>query len=760
MDSLLTWDWMKPALDELPMLFIQKDTENNIIRVNRPTAKAMGVEPEDMANTPAHQWFSDQAGSYYQDDLEVISTRQPKLGILQMARTAGSKLHWIRSDKFPLFGTTGAVEGILVVSRDLSAVFDGGGWSGNEAKLREFLGCNPSLVFVLGESGTSTEFTGDASVLGPAAVDLFESRGENGAVPELARAFRTAAGRLQTDSDSEELEYELEENGETRVFLARAVRFDRNRRREVLFACWDRTQSRRREAELFETQTRLATIVESEPECVKVVSSSGILLDMNPAGLRMIEADALSEARGLSVFDLVMPEHRDKFQALHEHVIAGGSGVLEFEIIGLKGTRRWVETNAAPLCDRDGVGNKHIAITRDITEAKRAEAERSELEAQLRHVQKLESIGVLAGGIAHDFNNHLTAILANADFALGMLDADSPARESIDACVKSSRHAAEVCDQLLTYAGRQLVLPKPTNLSQLVEKSLKLLQLSISKSAELDIDLAPDLPAVNVDTSQIRQLLVNLVTNASEALHDSNGSIKLWTGIANHPAVGGNGTSRHGLVEYVFIEVKDDGCGMPSDILENIFDPFFTTKFTGRGLGLATVLGTVRGHGGFIETESSIGIGTRIRVHFPSVAAVAVEPTMIQDVHSDDLSGTILVVDDDPAVREIVARVLEYSGLTVLLADGGEAALALFAERAAEITAAILDHTMPGMRGSEVCARLRELRPDLPVLYSSGHPEELFGSNGSSTGPIAYLKKPYRPAELLSKLEQVMSMKQ
>jgi len=750
---------MQVVVDALPMLFFHKDTENRILRANKAVADLLGVTPEEMENTPTSQWYPDEAEAYYKDDLEVIRTGRPRLAIVEQLKVSETEKHWIRTDKFPHHDENGEVDGIVVFIHDLTADYHvREGDQTNDQKLRSILGTSPDVLFIIDQDGLCTELSGDEAVLGETGGGLSGKRVQDTVHGELALQLTSIAAKVCERGGTEEFEYSVQVGEKQRVYAAKATRFDREDRVGAMFACWDRTSANEREAELFETRNRLDTIVEAEPECVKVLSPAGLLIDMNPAGLRMVEADSFEQVRGRSVYDFVTPEHREAYFALHSRVIAGGSGVLEFEIEGLKGTRRWVETHAAPLRDRAGSQIKHIAITRDISEAKRAEADREALEAQVRHVQKLESIGVLAGGIAHDFSNHLTAILANADFALGTLDEGSVARESIDACIKSSKQAAETCEQLLTYAGRRLGVAQPTNLTDLVNRSLKLMKLSVSKRAELEVELAENLPAASVDSTQIQQLVINLVTNASEALNSGTGVIKVRTGVVDHQSTSSGSGAQPKMNRFVYIEVIDSGCGMSPETREKIFDPFFTTKFTGRGLGLATVAGTARGHEGFIDTESMLGLGTRIRVHFPVVAELAVEPKVVRELSEGNLSGTILIVDDDSAVREVVERILEYAGIAVMTAESGTAALELFATHSDEISAVVLDHTMPGMVGTEVCDQLRQINATVPVLFSSGHPEEHVLTEQTSTGPMAFLKKPFRPAELLSKLEELVSV--
>ncbi len=368
-----------------------------------------------------------------------------------------------------------------------------------------------------------------------------------------------------------------------------------------------------RTAELRATTAKLRTIVESEPECVKVVSADGVLEDMNAAGLEMIEADSIDQVRGRSVYSLIAEKHRDAFIDMNNRVIAGESCTLEFELDGLRGGKRLVETHAVPLPDPEGGPTRHLAITRDITARRAFEEEQARLENQLRQKQKLESIGVMAGGIAHDFNNILQVVVGNSEIALKLVG-DENARRCIEASYLAASDAAKLCDQMLTYAGRSRPDVEPVYLPELVKSIIELLNVSHSKNAELDIEFEDDVGIIEGDDAQLSQVIMNLVSNASEAIGTDAGRISVrvksvdldsdasgdeWIGAA--PPAGA----------YAGLVVSDTGCGMEAETRERIFDPFFTTKFAGRGLGLSSTLGIIQGHNGFLSVVSEPELSNR-----------------------------------------------------------------------------------------------------------------------------------------------------
>jgi PAS domain S-box-containing protein len=369
-------------------------------------------------------------------------------------------------------------------------------------------------------------------------------------------------------------------------------------------------------------------------------------------------------------------------------------------------------------------------------------------EEQMRNAQKLESLGVLAGGIAHDFNNLLVGVLGNAGLALLELPDDSPARQAIRDIEISAQRAAELTRQMLAYSGRGTFRVEPVDVSTLVEEMSQLLRRVISKQAQLSLHLDRALPAVVGDATQLRQVVMNLITNASDALDERQGTIRLETGVVQ--------ADRQMLAstyldeelpegEYVCIEVSDTGVGMDAATAARLFDPFFTTKFTGRGLGLAAVLGIVRGHRGAISLQSAPGKGTTFRVLLPAAQGVSAPTPAPPASTLARGSGRVLLVDDEEAVRGLARRVLERGGFDVVEAQSGEEALARYEERPDTVTAVVLDLTMPGLGGEATFHALRRTRPDLPIVLSSGYmPEE-----GDAFSGVAFLAKPYRPAELV-----------
>jgi len=426
------------------------------------------------------------------------------------------------------------------------------------------------------------------------------------------------------------------------------------------------------------------------------------------------------------------------------------------EVIGVVVVQSYDDPNLYTAGDLDLVSfvAENIAVG---IERKWGEDEREKLEAQVKHAQKLESLGVLAGGIAHDFNNLLTGILGNADLGLLSVGDSTPAHQAPGEIKKTAERAADLSRQMLAYSGRGSFLIETIDLNEVVREMGSLLEVSISKRALLVYELAEDLPPVVADTTQIRQVIMNLITNASDALGDADGAITMRTGVrACDRAYLGETYLDDQLPEgdYVFLEVEDTGSGMDEATMQRIFDPFFTTKFTGRGLGLAAALGIIRGHKGAVEVRSEVGRGTLFRVLFPMSdqprkarqAPVAAETTPAAN------GGTVLVVDDEQAVREVAGRMLEQAGFTVLRAADGFEALSLFGDRRDEIGCVLLDLTMPRKGGEETFRELKGMRQDVRVVISSGYSEQEVAERFAGEDVAGFVQKPYLYKTLVAKV--------
>jgi signal transduction histidine kinase/CheY-like chemotaxis protein len=438
-------------------------------------------------------------------------------------------------------------------------------------------------------------------------------------------------------------------------------------------------------------------------------------------------------------------ERTVELQAINDNLLKQSSQLQE-EIA----TRRAAEEELAA---------KNRQLEHEITTRKQAENERNKLENKMQQTQKLESLGVLAGGIAHDFNNILTSIVGNTDLAMMQLSPESPAREKLVSIEKAATRAADLAQQMLAYSGKGKFVIESIDLNQLVEEMGHMLEVSISKKAVLRYNLSRSLPAVNADATQIRQVVMNLVINASEAIGDRSGIIAISTGSLEctesylkdvwlaDPLPEGR---------YVFIEVADTGCGMDKETLARLFDPFFTTKFTGRGLGMAAVLGIIRGHHGAIKVYSEPGRGSNFKILLQASeqpAELFPPNPAVNDTWKG--SGTVLLVDDEETVRDIGSEMLQELGFEVVTATNGLEALDIYASRP-DIVLVLLDLTMPHMDGEQCFRELRLIDPNVAVVISSGYNELEVTQKFSGKGLAGFVQKPYRLAALREKLMKIL----
>jgi PAS domain S-box-containing protein len=493
------------------------------------------------------------------------------------------------------------------------------------------------------------------------------------------------------------------------------------------------------------TLRRLRAILESEPECVKLLAEDGTLVEMNPAGLAMIEADSAADVIGHDVAGLVVPAERDAFRAFTRQIFAGETGTTVFEIVGLRGTRRCMEMHATPLRDQDGRIIAALSVTRDITERVRAEDTRKRLEDQLRHAQKMEAVGQLSGGIAHDFNNILTVIIGNT----ALIEADTrlplALLEPVREVLQSAERASSLTRQLMMLSRQQPMQSRDLDLNDVVRTMTRMLERILGEDVRLRFDLAPHPLRVHADPNMLDQVLLNLAVNARDSM-PAGGQLAIETF-----AVEWRETIREG--SFAGVRVIDTGCGMAPGVVPHVFEPFFTTKDVGKGtgLGLATVYSILQQHNGWIDVESAPGTGSTFTFYLPQLGVEtrpAVRPPDIQAVPGG--RETILVVEDERSLRALVTNVLVQGGYTVLEASSGITALDVWSRHRNEIQLLLTDVVMPdGMSGLDLAKKLVRDRPDLRVIYTSGYSAEIAAREIQLRDGFNFLSKPYRPPDLL-----------
>jgi DNA-binding response OmpR family regulator/signal transduction histidine kinase len=403
-----------------------------------------------------------------------------------------------------------------------------------------------------------------------------------------------------------------------------------------------------------------------------------------------------------------------------------------------------------PVLDDEKQFTGAVCIVADVTE-------RKNFDRQLRDTAKLESIGVLAGGIAHDFNNLLTGILGNSSLMLETLPADAPETELANEIVKASESAADLTRQILAYSGKGRFVVKSVDLSAAALDTRAFVRRFIPGKVELVYQVASDLPTIQADQGQMQQLMMNLIINAAESFGEfGRGKVTVTTGTEHLDDSFFRAGENHAPGDYVTLTVSDTGSGMDEETQSRIFDPFFTTKFAGRGLGLSAVHGILRGHSGYLRLRSQPGAGTTFRLYFPADKIAPKKMPVLQPVLAGQMSGTILVVDDESTVRNFAKIALEKRGYTVLAAETGEEGIALLLQSGNKVDLILLDLTMPGMSGEEAFEQVRRIDPAVPVILSSGFSHTTAAERFQGKNISGFLGKPYKGSQLCDTVQTAM----
>ncbi|MGH9943517.1 MAG: PAS domain S-box protein [Pyrinomonadaceae bacterium] len=532
----------------------------------------------------------------------------------------------------------------------------------------------------------------------------------------------------------------------------------------VLAVTRDITESRR----AVEEQRRLITLIENTPDFISLATLEGRVQFINQAGRRLVGLGGDSELATLSIPELVNQEDARLLGEITEANRQGRSWEGEIRLTHLAtGEAVLAEVRAFPVLDaRTGQPTALAAVCRDLRERRRAEQELAAKDEQLRQSQKMEAVGKLAGGIAHDFNNMMTAVIGYANLTLRRLPTDDPLRRNVQEIIKAAERSAALTRQLLAFSRKQVLQPKAFDLNLTVREMNRLLHRLIGEDVEMVTTPAPWLHQVMADPGQIEQVIVNLAVNARDAMP---GGGRLFIETANVEFDGTEEAAQQFGVSpgrYVRLRVTDTGTGMDAETRARIFEPFFTTKEVGKGtgLGLSTVYGIVKQHGGYITVESAPGRGTTFDLYLPpaegwpdeeasGVAAASREAP-------EPLRGTetVLVVEDEPTLRDIARELLELYGYRVLLAPDGRAALSACGQMGEEpVHLVITDVVMPGMSGPELARRLRALRPEMKIIYMSGYTDDAIVRHGVlDAAGVAFLQKPFTPDELARKVRQIL----
>jgi PAS domain S-box-containing protein len=753
-------EMLRTVIDGVGDAIFFKDCAGRFLLVNAAHERIFGLSNKDVLGRTSPE-VDHRAGSaedcsrrYMADDRLVIESGMPLINREEPRVDRDGNEGWLLTSKYPLHDTEGKIVGLVGIARDITELKRA---TDELARTRERLIDhveNSPLGVIEWQSNFRVErWSGQAEAMfGWSSAEVVGKHfGEWEFVyPDDAPGVDEITARLLDGRDERNVSRNRNLTKDGRVVHCvwhnSVLRDAEGRIVSLLSLVEDVTERVHAEQVARESERHYRALVEATDTGYVVLDERGHVLEANAEFVRQSGHATFEEIRGRSVMEWSARHDLERNQREFERCIRTGSTRhLEIDVAWPDGRILPIEINARLLDDSGG--RRVIALCRDISDRREAEVERRRVERKLQEAQKLESLGVLAGGIAHDFNNLLTSMLGNASLAGLDVSEESPAHRCLKEIETAAMRASDLCQQMLAYSGRGRFIVRRVDLNSVIHETMNLLRASISKNTTLQLDLASYLPPVQADATQLRQIVMNLVVNASEALGEKGGTVGVRTGVV-HETLESLASSHHApdVVEgdYVFIEVTDDGCGMPEEVRTRIFEPFFTTKFAGRGLGLAAVLGIVRGHSGALQVESGTGVGATFRVLLPALEGPADHQPAVAASESDwQGHGTVLVVDDEPAVRSTVTRMLHLLGFDVRLAVDGCEGVEIFRSSPHYFALVLLDLTMPRLGGESVLQIIREELPELPVVVMSGYSEAEVTARLGAGAPTAFIQKPF-----------------
>jgi len=547
-------------------------------------------------------------------------------------------------------------------------------------------------------------------------------------------------------------EYRFEEHIGTHHYLS--LKFPLYDDQEHIYALCCISTDRSDELRLLQQSQRLSTIIEQSSNLILLTNADGIIEYVNPA-FEQCTGYSASEVIGQNPKIVSSGKHSKAFyEELWSTITQGKNWTADFTNRKKDGSLYYVSQHITPLSDSQGTITGYVSVQQDISEQRH-------LQHSLQHSDRVKALGVLAGGIAHDFNNLLTSIIGNAHRIKQAKGND----KSLQAILKSANTAAKLCKQMLDYSGQGDFLMQPLDLHKTLQHISDIVQVSVPQNVHFSIDIQAGLQPILADESQIQQVILNLALNAFESIHHEQGKVqlRLFTQHINADTLS-QCINKHDLKpgHYSCLSIRDNGCGIDEQTLKKIFDPFFSTKETGRGLGMSALLGILQAHHAGLIIDSVVQQGTSMQVLFPICQTEKNPPSQPKPQAANKqpktaeqtAEQTILIVDDEASIREVLSFILQDAGYRVLQADDGLAGLQIFKQHKDSIAMVVLDMTMPRMNGEACYQAMQAIRPELKVLFSSGYSEN--SQEIDSNTYIRFLQKPYTPAELLAHIEELL----
>ncbi len=742
---------LEALFDSSLSLIMIKDRDFRFLQANKRFLESMGIREDELAGKTDYDLFPKELADYFRKgDQKIMETGEPLIS--QDSVTIQGEFRHFHGVRTPLFDAEGRVEAICVVTTDITDL------KRTEADLRESEGRFQKMLALVPDM---------ISIHDPEMNIIYSNWRGFGAVPESKRVrytkcYRTYRGyddicpdcRARTVLESGEIFQEEALLPDGRWVDVRVIPLLDEQGRVELFMEWvrDITESKEAEAALKEKSKELELFFSNAIELLCIADTDGYFRRLNPEWERAL-GYTLAELEGRRFLDLVHPDDLEEtLKAIS--TLSKGQTIHNFtnRYRHKDGTYRWIEWRSHPD------GRLIYAAARDITDRKLAEEETARLQAQLQQAQKMEAVGTLAGGVAHDFNNLLQAITGYAQMLLMDKDEKDPAYTSVSAILKAGRRAADLVRQLLLYSRKAETERRPLELNREVEQTRRIMERTLPKMVDIAVHTKSRLWKILADPVQIEQILLNLGTNAADAMPEGGRlTIETENVTLDRETAQDHLDAKPG--RYVLLTVSDTGHGMEEETIPKIFDPFFTTKEVGKGtgLGLASVYGIVKGHGGHILCTSETGLGTTFKIYLPAAEEQA--DTDPEGTSAGTLPGgteTILVVDDEKSIRSIASQILRKFGYRVLTAATGEKALELYAAGPDDIDLVIMDIGMPGMGGHRCLQEIIRMNPAARILIASGYSFNGEISDALKAGAIGYVGKPYQLDDLLGKVRAVL----
>ena len=759
---------MRVLFDALPAFICFKDTENRILRSNQRMADLTGKSVAEIEGRPTAEIFPQYAAKYFADDLEVIQSGSPRMGIIETVSDREGNPISIQTDKIPVFDEHGKVTGLIAMAQDITESLRAKSELLNSQRfLRSTLNSLSSHIAILDEHGTIIEInaawdrfarennsTGNHPGVGDNYLQICDSASGQCSMeaPEVAAGIRAVMAGERADFQAE---YPCHSPREYRWFVVRVTRFDGEGPVRVVVAHENISERKRTENSL----CLLSSAVNQAKDSIMITDAEINLpgpriLFVNPAFTQMTgypEEEVIGKTPRILQGPRTDRAVLDRLRACMER---GES--FEGETVNYRkdGTEFILEWQVAPIRSKADKITHFVAVERDITARKR-------VEGQLVQSQKFETVGKLAGGIAHEFNSILTAIIGQADLILEDIPSGSSLGKNATEISIAAKRAAALTRQLLAYGRKQLLLPEILDLNRFLAGMQNILLHVMGADVDIRIVPAPGLHVVKVDTGQLEQVIMNIVINAHEAM-PNGGKLTLETANVNLSPeyLGPSPEAEVKSGDYVMLAISDTGTGMTQAVKARVFDPFFSTKKVGEGsgLGLSTSYGIVKQSGGHMSVYSEPGHGTIFKIYLPRVKEVAApEARRLDPPGIPHGTETILLVEDDPALREMAATLLGRLGYTVLPAANGIEALAQWHQQGTgHIDLLFTDIIMPHMTGKELADRVRALHPQIQILFTSAYTENAIVHHGVLDPGVNLLQKPFTPSALAKKIRQVL----